>query len=91
MSLDTFNLDYANKLLKIIVTKINQLNEFPYIGPLLSIKIKVKTNYRYLICNKYIIFYKVDNKQIFVVRILHSRMDYAQVIFGEKQENKVTS
>lgn len=85
------SLEYAKNIINKIIRKLGKLEIFPYIGPLLSTKLSVITSYRYLVCDSYIVFYKVDNDQILIIRILHSRMDYAQVIFGEEQKNKATN
>jgi plasmid stabilization system protein ParE len=51
-------------------------------GIALSEKINVQTNIRYIVSEKHLIFYTVDEDYISVMRILDSRTNYLQVIFG---------
>ncbi len=53
-------------------------------GSLLSAKINIKTDYRYLVSGKYIIFYKTDNEYIYIYRILHGSRDYSNILFNDE-------
>lgn len=75
------NINAINKATKILVDSIENLAEFPELGMELSKKIEVKTDYRYLIVNEYIIFYKFDSKCLYVYIILSSKRDYMKILF----------
>ncbi|RKQ28676.1 type II toxin-antitoxin system RelE/ParE family toxin [Oceanobacillus halophilus] len=60
-----------------------KLEEFPELGIELSSKIEIPTDYRYLICGKYIVFYKNDEVYVSIYRILYSRRDYVKILFDE--------
>ena len=42
----------------------------------------MKTDYRFLICGNYLIFYKVKNDMISVYRVMNGRRDYCRQLFG---------
>ncbi|WP_209124167.1 type II toxin-antitoxin system RelE/ParE family toxin [Alkalihalobacillus sp. BA299] len=68
-----------------IIKDYEELKEFPLLGLKLSSKIDVETNYRYLICGNYIIFYKIDDTYVSIYRILYSRRDYVKLLFDEEE------
>jgi len=47
----------------------------------LSKKIVLKMDYRYLIVDEYIVFYKFNMEYLFVYRILNGKRDYIKVLF----------
>ena len=69
------------KFSKRITDSIESLAEFPELGIELSKKVSVKTNYRYLIVDEYIIFYKFDSSNLFIYRILNGKRDYMKILF----------
>ena len=74
--------NYAiSKFSKRITDSIDSLSEFPELGIELAKRIAVKTNYRYLIVDEYIIFYKFDENNLFVYRILNAKRDYMKILF----------
>jgi toxin ParE1/3/4 len=50
----------------------------------------IQTNYRFLVCASYLIFYRCEDEIIFVLRILYGRRDYTRILFGDllKEEEK---
>lgn len=52
-------------------------------GVSLSAKLHIQTDYRYLISKNYLIFYKADDENVSIYRILNGRMDYIKILFGE--------
>ena len=75
------NVNAINKFTQILIDSIENLAEFPELGMELSKKIEVKTDYRYLIVDEYIIFYKFDSKYLYVYTILSSKRDYMKILF----------
>jgi len=51
-------------------------------GIALSEKINVQTAIRYIVSEKHLIFYTVDEGYISIMRILDSRTNYLQALFG---------
>lgn len=65
-----------------ILKKVKILSDFPESGSSLSTIIGFDTDYRYLICDNYIAFYRIENKNVLIVRVLYGRRNYMQIFFG---------
>ena len=76
----------AKSIVEKIIESYEKLLDFPYIGRDLSSKISIKTDYRYLVCDQYIVFYKYDEEYISIYRVLNSQRNYLNILFAE--ENK---
>ena len=59
-----------------ITGKIDTLAEHPYIGKIVPDSELAKQEYRMLIIDSYIAFYKVINNEVVVYRVLHGMRDY---------------
>ncbi|MBQ2862510.1 MAG: type II toxin-antitoxin system RelE/ParE family toxin [Oscillospiraceae bacterium] len=66
-----------------ILKKIKLLSDFPESGSSLSAIIGFDTDYRYLVCDNYIAFYRIENKNVLMVRILYGKRNYMQILFGD--------
>ena len=73
----------ALKVIEKILDKIENLLNFPDTGTLLSPKVNFPTNYRYARSASYLIFYRHENNQIFVDRIIHCKRNYIAILFSE--------
>lgn len=68
----------SNNYIHQISRKINKdLVRNPKLGIMCN---DVKYKYRKIAVGSHLVFYKVDAKKIFVVRILHKRMDYKTIL-----------
>jgi plasmid stabilization system protein ParE len=63
-----------------ILDRIENLIQFPDTGTLLAPKLGVETNYRYVKASGYLIFYRHENEQIFIDRIIHRKRDYISIL-----------
>lgn len=63
------------------------LKEFPMLGVELSSKIDIPTDYRYLICGNYLVFYKIDESYVSIYRILYARRDFVKILFDEEKKD----
>jgi addiction module RelE/StbE family toxin len=79
--------DAAKNMVKAIYSKIEKLSDFPEMGASLSTRIDIKTDYRYLTCGLYIIFYKIEGDFVSIYRILNGARDYMSILF-EKELKK---
>ena len=75
------NQSAASRLIKDIVKAYKQLKDTPFIGAPLDVKIDIKTDFRYLVCRGYMIFYKVDCDAVYIYRIINCRRDYCRIMF----------
>jgi plasmid stabilization system protein ParE len=74
------NPDSALKIVRGIIERYSRLTEFPEMGAPLSSIIDIETDFRYLICDTYIVFYKVDKEYVSIFRVLSSRQDYIRIL-----------
>ena len=82
------NLPAANELLDKLENAVLQLQDFPYLGVVLPNKETYEVSgYRYLAVDKYVIFYRIDNKQkeIQVARVFHSRQNWLYLALSTKE------
>ena len=66
-----------------ILDSCARLKELPQLGMSLSAKLGMETELRYLLWENYLAFYRVEDDQIQVIRILDGRSDYLRVLFRE--------
>ena len=73
----------AKKLKEQIARGISLLKDNPNLGALLSDKFSLTDDvkYRYIIINKQIVFYEVNDEVIEIVRVLDGRTDYLSKLF----------
>lgn len=73
----------ANSTLKKIMNRVRELETQALIGSPLTAVIPYETDYRYLVSGQYLIFYRVDNTDIYIIRIVYGRRDYLRLLFSE--------
>ena len=71
-----------------IINKIKALKKTPGIGVPLSSKVLFDTNYRFLVCGNYLVFYRYENKIIYVDRVIYGRRDYIKILFPELNDDE---
>lgn len=72
----------ADRIAKRIVSSYKELKNAPFIGASLDSILEVKTDYRFLVCGNYLIFYKVKNDVVSVYRVMNGRRDYCRQLLG---------
>jgi len=63
-----------------IQDSIDNLSTFPLMGTMLSSIVGVDTDYRFLVCGKYLAFYRTDEVIVYVDRILYGKRDYIAIL-----------
>ncbi|MDH7526011.1 MAG: hypothetical protein QHH10_11925 [Peptococcaceae bacterium] len=48
----------------------------------------MQTDYRFLVCDNYLIFYRYEDGIVFVSRILYGRRNYTRILFGDLLEDE---
>ncbi len=72
----------AQRLKERILYSVSLLKDNPNMGNLLSSKYEaVESNYKYIIVNKQLVFYEINNDTIEIVRVLDGRTDYLTHLF----------
>ena len=66
-----------------IYSVIENLAFFPQMGVPLHSRINLRTDYRYLVCGKYLIFYKIEGEFVSIYRILNGMRDYLSILFAD--------
>ena len=82
----------ADRIVDKIVKSYKRLKASPYLGQSLSVIIEMETDYRYLICESYLIFYKVGDNMVSVHRVIYGKRDYCRLLFDiESMEDALKS
>lgn len=74
------SVEAATKTVKGIIDKIENLVDFLELGAMLMYKIRLNSNYRYIISGQYIIFYIYERDMVSIQRILHGKRDYMSLL-----------
>jgi len=77
----------AGRMIEYIVKRIRGLGQFPEMGAMLSSVVEIDSNYRFLVCKKYLVFYRVEENNVFISRVLHGSRDCPSILFGELPQN----
>lgn len=78
---DLCNPAAAHRVIAALKKQILSLQDFPGRGRPVDALISVHTEYRYLVCENYCIFYLGNEQDVFILRILHHRQDYIRALF----------
>ena len=73
--------DASKRILGELKKAIISLQDMPERGKPLDSVLSVHTEYRYLFCERYRIFYLSDGDTVEIIRILHTLQDYMRVLF----------
>lgn len=74
----------ANRIAARILESCSRLKDLPQMGATLAEKVGRETDLRYLISGKYIVFYRVEDAAVSVIRILDGRTNYMRALFHEQ-------
>lgn len=81
---ELLNESAARRMMGELKKSILSLEQFPARGCSLDALLPVHTEYRYLVCESYCIFYLCDEENVVIIRILHCRQDYLKALFFEE-------
>ena len=77
------NPDAADHIIHALHSAIEGLQHFPNRGRPLDALLPIHTEYRYIPCENYCVFYIVSEEDVFAIRILHQRQDSLKALFLE--------
>lgn len=66
---------------------IEPLRDYPEMGTLLPNTLNLSTQYRYVICGNYLIFYHTEDDTVYVDRVIYARRDYMALLFGDQLDD----
>lgn len=75
------NPDAALRILREIRDSIESLRDMPERGKPLDAMLSIHTDYRFLVCENYRVFYLCEGDQVEVIRVLHTLQDYMRALF----------
>ena len=78
------NQSAAKKTVKKITEKIRLLEKFAELGSPLASIIDLETDYRFLVCDNYLVFYRIDGKNIFILRVIYGGREYLAILFKDQ-------
>lgn len=70
-----------------LTKNIRMLADFPASGVSLSSVVGFETDYRFLVCGNYTVFYRIENQTVNIIRVLYGRRNFMQILFGEPNDN----
>ena len=76
----------AKNTISMILKSLRQLETFPMSGASLSSIINIDVPYRFLICGNYTAFYKTEDEEVHIIRVLYGRRNFMKTLFGEPEE-----
>ncbi len=77
----------AQKFVSDTLDTIERLRDFPEIGPRLSSITEFESDYRFLVCGKYIVFYRVIGLDVYIDRVLYGSRNYMSILFSTIQND----
>lgn len=77
----------ARRISKKIMDTCGHLKKHPQLGASVEAKVSNHTDLRFLLCEKYIVFYRIDGDVISVARVLDGRQDYLHILFGSDESD----
>lgn len=73
----------AERVVNRILDAVDRLENFAEMGTLLSSVADVSGDYRFLVSGSYMIFYRVNGRDVYIDRILYGRRDFIRVLFRD--------
>ena len=78
------NPEAANEVLDRVMTSLKHLEKFPYAGSKIMEDSLSSFEFRMVISEPYIAFYRVIENTVYIYRILHGARDYIQVLRNKR-------
>ena len=85
ISNDLSNPQAAQDLVALVFDKIRKLVSLPRTGAQLRTDIPTLKVYRFIQCKNYLVFYRMEEKWVSVIRILYARRDYLGLLDPDKK------
>ncbi len=80
---EAFDNEIASEKIRQLLDSIRKFETFPLLGrPLMNV-IDIPTDYMYFVVDKNYVFYRLEQETVKIIRIIDTRRDYINVLFGE--------
>ena len=73
----------AARIRKSILDSCSRLKDQPLLGPSVQERMGGETDLRFLVCEKHLAFYRMENGYVSIARIISGRQDYLRILFPE--------
>ena len=73
----------AIRIVNDIMDAVEKLQDYPNMGTRLSSVSNIQSDYRFLISNNYMVFYRHLGNDVYIDRILYARRNYLRILFEE--------
>ena len=73
------NEEMAVKTIQEIYTRIENIQQFPYMGADLSKRVSFRTDYKYTISGNYVVLYKIGDEYVEIYRVINRYQDITQI------------
>lgn len=88
--LDLQNRSAAERVIDHIMDAVDPLKNFAEMGTPLSSIADIGTDYRFLVSGNYMVFYRVQDNDVYIDRVLYGRSDYMSVLFKDLLREETT-
>lgn len=69
----------AVKTIQEIYARIENIQNFPYMGADLAKKVSFRKDYKYVICGNYVVLYKIGKEYVEIYRVVNRYQDITKI------------
>ena len=73
------NEEMAVKTIQEIYARIENIQQFPYMGSDFAKRVSFRTDYKYVICGNYVVLYKIGEEYVEIYRVVNRYQDITQI------------
>ena len=88
--LELQNRSAVERVIDHIMNAVDPLKNFAEMGTPLSSIADVGTDYRFLVSGNYMVFYRVQDSDVYIDRVLYGRSDYMSSLFKDSLREETT-
>lgn len=77
--LRNYNEELAVKTIQEIYARIENIQQFPYMGADLAKRVSFRTDYKYVICGNYVVLYKIGKAYVEIYRVVNRHQDITKI------------
>lgn len=82
ISVNLKNKSAAKRVVNMIAHSCEQLESQPHLGMSLEARTGYHSDLRYLLCESWLAFYRIQGDTVRIVRVIDGRTDYVRILFG---------
>ena len=90
--LRNYNEELAVKTIQEIYARIENIQQFPYMGAALAKRVSFRTDYKYVICGNYVVLYKIGEEYVEIYRMMNRYQDITKIFQSKSrsiEEHKI--